>query len=131
MRRSLALWIAVPVLVGILSYWLVSTSFIRKLEAKLTGAPVIEYPQSVDLGEQEQGSVAVAPLTIANRGRSELVVNGIGSSCSCSGLEQEQQGAFVVVSEFRLAPGEERHLRVRVSVNGFPARSAVGLWKRP
>jgi hypothetical protein len=122
MARSLAVWVGIPILIALLSYCLASPS-IKSWAGKVTGAPVVEYPRAVDLGEQEAGRVAAAPVTIANRGRSELLVDGMASSCSCSGLERDEGGSFVPTCELRLAPGEEMRLRVRVSVNGAPGDS--------
>jgi hypothetical protein len=82
----------------------------------------------IDIGEQEVDQIAVAPLVIRNRGRGELVIDRITSSCSCSGLEREDGATFAPVQELRLGGRAEASLRVRFSVRGIPgepARSAI------
>lgn len=37
--------------------------------------PAIEYPESLDLGSRERGSIVVSRFAITNRGGGELVIN--------------------------------------------------------
>jgi hypothetical protein len=129
MSRAISFWIGIPALVAIVAYCASPTSLTRAWVSRVAGAPIVECPETVNLGSQERGQVASAPLTIKNRGRSELVIDQVSSSCSCSGLEREEAGSLVPVRELRLAPGEEGHLQIRVSVNGIPGqplRNSIG-----
>jgi hypothetical protein len=129
MVRKLIFWLCIPVLLAVLSFVATTAPVVRSRIANVTGQPVVDYPEQIDLGPQELGQVAVAPLVIANRGRSTLVVDGIGSTCSCSGLERQQGRSFVPVRQFQLSPGEQTSLQVRVSVNGKAGdslRTSVG-----
>src|SRR5205823_5308154 len=80
--------------------------------------PAIELPEQIDLGEQEQGSIAIARFSVRNGGRSVLHLDHIRTTCACSGPEREEEGKFVRVSSLQLAPGEQVGLVVRLAVNG-------------
>jgi hypothetical protein len=86
--------------------------------------PVLECPAIVELGDRELGEVAVARLTIANRGGRELVIEEMQSNCACSGLEREQDGKFIRLNSLRVAPREEVQLVMRVLVQGAPGGPA-------
>lgn len=89
--------------------------------------PIAVFPAELDLGTRELGEIAVAPFTVANRGGTELILDGLTSNCSCSGIEQQLDGEFVHPEVIRIKPGEQANLRMRVSVRGVPvgARSAT------
>jgi hypothetical protein len=117
-RRTLFIWVVVPILIGIVSYEIASNSYARRWVTRAIGGPVLECPQVIDLGEQETGQDAIARLTVANRGGKDLLIDQVRSDCSCSGLERDDGGEVSAVQELRLSPGEESQLRVRVSVRG-------------
>jgi hypothetical protein len=57
-------------------------------------------------------------FAIANRGGSELVIDDIRRSCSCTGLEREVDGKFTVVESLRLQPNETVNVNIRVAIRG-------------
>lgn len=116
--RSLA-WLLVPALIGTGAYAARAVDW-HRLWAIIRGTPVLECPAVVELGDRELGEVAVARLTIANRGARELVIDEMQSNCACSGLEREQEGKFIRLSSLRLAPNEQAELIMRVLVQGSP-----------
>lgn len=92
------------------------------------GAPRLECPRAVDLGERELGEIAVTNFTIANAGGTDLQIDQIRSSCACSAFEQEHDGEFVRIESLRLEPKQKTQIRVRMSVQGKPggpARSVI------
>ena len=82
------------------------------------GPPALEAPALVELGEQEHGSVADARFTLRNTGKSELLLTGFRTDCSCNALETEVGGRFATLKELRLAGGEAAQVRLRKSVRG-------------
>ena len=129
MRRFRPLaWVLLPIGFGLGVFVLRSGMLEREL-ASLTGsAPVYDAPAAVDTGDAEVGELAIARLTIANRGGGELVLEDIRTNCSCTGLERIDGDNFVAVSELRLGPGETVAVAVRVSVRqatNAPIRYAV------
>lgn len=117
--RSLA-WIVAPALIVLAAYGGNSYYWRRQWTIFRGTDPVLECPGLIELGERELGEIAIARLTIANRGGRELVIDELDSNCACSGLEREQGGEFVRLSSLRLAPHEEVELVMRVSVQGLP-----------
>lgn len=81
--------------------------------------PVLDYPRVIDLGECERGEVAVGRFSIVNRGQRTLIIDQIATSCSCAGLEQEEDGKWVRVASVEVPPEGKTELAVRVSV-GMP-----------
>jgi hypothetical protein len=124
MRRHLAIWIIVPLLIGVAAYLLRASVVSQAWRLIASSYPRIDFPRTLELGEREGGRVAVAHFKIGNRGRGELVIDQIRTNCSCSGLEREEGGRFVRVQELRIAPGEDAELSMRWSVSGTPNESA-------
>lgn len=118
MKRWYVAWLLVPVLIG------VSVFAVRRNERSLRifsrWSPVLECPESLDLGERELGEVALSHFTIANRGGGQLEITDVRANCSCTGLEQERNGEFVRVKSLSLAAAESVDLVMRVSVQGTP-----------
>lgn len=79
-------------------------------------APTLEVPSLLDLGERELGEEVVTHFTLANRGGSELLIDQVRSSCTCSGLERQENGEYVRVDSLRLQAGEQAELSLRVHV---------------
>jgi hypothetical protein len=123
MKRLLL--ILLPVVVGILVFEVQTGRIQRQFAIWLGSDPVIEAPDFVDLGEQEAGKIAIAPITIANRGSTELLVNEIRTNCACAGLERELDGKHYRIDSLRVQRNEQVQLRVRVSVRGEPGRKSV------
>jgi hypothetical protein len=123
MRKILFLWVVVPCLCGAVALLLSSSATIRHLIGWARGSPIIECPAVVELGEQEVERVATGHVVIANRGRDDLQLGDIRSSCSCSGLERELNGDLVRLQELRLGAGESADLLLRVAVRGTPGES--------
>lgn len=113
-------WLLAPLLVGIVAYFLTAVPQWRSWLGFAEAFPTIDYPAELDLGDREVGEIAVARYTIANRGRRELVIDGIRTNCSCTGMEREQEGKFIRVESLRIQAGDQAELVIRVSVGGVP-----------
>jgi hypothetical protein len=120
MKIRVLFWLLVPALAGILSYFASTGQLRRAWLSVVQGQPEIHYPAKLNLGGHEIGEVVVAPFTIANRGRSELVIDQVRTNCSCTGMEQVRDGHYVRVESLRLQRGEEIQLVMHVSVRGVP-----------
>ena len=91
------------------------------------GPPSLDCPAGVDLGAQEFGSTAVGRFRVANRGGSDLLLTRFGTSCSCAGVEIEQDGVAKRVEELRVPAGGHVELSVRISVATRPGSSQTVL----
>lgn len=100
--------------------------------APAVGLPAISYTERIEFPECEIGEIAVGRVTIANRGGSELVIDDVSTSCSCTGLEREESGEYVKIVRLVVRPGEEVPLVVRVAVRGVPigASTATSVYFR-
>jgi hypothetical protein len=78
--------------------------------------PVVEYERSIDLGERNWGETAVGRFTVRNRGRADLTVEQLQTSCSCAGVERESDGKFYRLESARIPPGGQLDLVIRVAV---------------
>jgi hypothetical protein len=115
-KVSVMLWIACPLVLAIGGY-LATSGRPNSLWAAAFGTdPAISYPAELDLGEHEIGDQILTPFVIMNRGNGELLVDGIESSCSCTGMEIQKDGDFVRLESFRVKPHEQIELAIRVSV---------------
>lgn len=112
------LWAIVPILIGLSVYAARRNS--RSLRTLARIGPVLECPETLDLGKRELGEVALSRFTIANRGGGQLEITGVQSNCSCSGLEQERNGNLVRLESLRLGAGEKAEVVMRVLVEGTP-----------
>jgi Protein of unknown function (DUF1573) len=117
-KRRHVIWILVPVLICMSVYLARRNS--RSLWILSGLSPVLECPEVLELGERELGEVAMSRFTIANRGRGQLEITDVETSCSCTGLEQEREGKLVRVESLRLSAGEKAELMMRVAVQGTP-----------
>jgi hypothetical protein len=84
--------------------------------------PLARFPATVELGERRPGEVAVAEFPITNAGDRPLVLTDIRTSCSCAGLETDQDGRRVRVTEVTIPPGSTAPLSFQVSVAVSPGR---------
>jgi hypothetical protein len=120
MKLRSILLLAIPLLTGGVAY-IVSCGYAhRALSAMYSSDPILDCPREVDLGEQELGAEAVARFSIANRGRSTLVIDHVQTNCSCAGLERENEGRFYRFESLEIKPGEAIPLVMRLSVRGVP-----------
>ncbi len=120
MKGRILPWLLAPLLVGIAAYCLTAFPQWRSWLGLAESLPAVDYPAKLDLGNREEGQIAVARFTIANRGRQELAIDGIRTNCSCTGMEREQDGKFFRVNSLRIQAGEQVELALRVSVGGVP-----------
>lgn len=118
-------WVAVPLFLGIASFLTARGSLTGVWFSGAQGRPVIEYPATVDLGEQEMGELVVGRFAITNRGGADLIVDRIQTNCSCTGMEREHEGRYERVESLRLKANEKADLAVRVSVRGVPVDAAM------
>ncbi len=127
MSRKLLLWvILLPALCGFSFLGAYTASSLRHGGLGFFGAkgPVLDYPEVLELGEQEAGELVIWPFTIANRGDQELVIDEVQASCSCSGLvfaDNADQGAL---SNLKVGMGTEVRLALRLSVPWQPGNAA-------
>ena len=77
--------------------------------------PHIVCPETIELGTQPFGSIAVGRFQLANRGGSELVVSDFITSCSCAGVEIETDSGYRRVELLRIPSGGIQDLIVRVT----------------
>jgi hypothetical protein len=90
--------------------------------------PLLDMPPRLELGEQQYGTIVISPFRVSNRGRAELTIDHIRSTCSCSGLERVDGDHFVRVEKLKIPPEGGVDLVVRMVVNGRvggPHRSAI------
>lgn len=93
------------------------------LSKRVAPTPEITCPSEVNLGEQELGSLALGRFEISNTGSLPLVIENVSTNCSCTGLEEEEDGVFTRVSRLVIPPKSTVPLVIRVSVRGFPIGS--------
>lgn len=117
MKLRYVAWV-VPVLIGVSVF--AARQNERSLRILSGWSPVLECPDSLDLGERELGEVTLSRFSIANRGGGQLEITNIQANCSCAGLEQERNGEFVRVKSLSIAAGEKVDLVMRISVQGSP-----------
>lgn len=120
MRGRVFTWLLAPMLVGGVAYLLVAVPQCRSWLGFAEAPPTIDYPAELDLGDGEVGDLVVSRYTIANRGGRELIIDGIRTNCSCTGMECEQEGKYVRVDALRIKAGDQAELVLRVSVGGVP-----------
>jgi hypothetical protein len=101
-----------------------AVSFVRFALAK-GGPPLVEMPAILDLGNRELGETVVVPFAIANRGGEMLVIDNVRTSCSCTGIERQEDGKFLTVERLEVNPGESAKLVMRVAIRGVPAGAAT------
>lgn len=120
MRRNLFLIAMVAfVLVGISLHVFgdrVHAFFDNNGDTVAAGTPILECPAAVKVGPVEYGVSIEAHFNVANRGGSELVLNGFRSSCTCESIEVRRGGLFVRAGEVRLKPNESAQMRLVMSV---------------
>lgn len=85
--------------------------------------PILECPQTLDLGEWNSGEVALGHFQIKNGGKRTLTAKEFSTSCSCVAVEREIDGHFSRVKTIDLSPGEEVELTVRLGIGVQPGES--------
>jgi hypothetical protein len=85
--------------------------------------PAIQYYREIDLGEHDFGDIVTTAFRVTNTGGAPLELSRFSSSCSCAGVEAEQDGESRRVESVRIPPGEHFDLTVRVAVGANPANS--------
>ncbi|MBX9628126.1 MAG: hypothetical protein K2X82_30290 [Gemmataceae bacterium] len=89
--------------------------------------PVLDCPAEVDLGPREFGSEAAGRFRIANHGGSVLHLTRFGTTCSCAGVEMEQDGVVRRLVDLRVPPGGSAEASTRVTVGASPGLSQTVL----
>jgi hypothetical protein len=114
--RALIVWAGVVILACL-------TAFVAERARKPLAAwirppadPAVSYPTDLSLGDHEAGERLSVPFAIANKGSGELIIDQVGSNCSCTGMEIEEHGVFRRVEVLRIPPAESRELVMRISV---------------
>jgi len=116
-------WLFVPLAVGALTVAMRSGGLQSALARWTGSAPLADFPNRIELGEQELGAVVTGRFRLANLGRGELVLNDIKANCGCSGLEAEIDGQFNPVRSVTLKQSEHCDLAIRTRVRGAAGES--------
>lgn len=87
--------------------------------------PRIACARVIDLGPRELGETVTTKLQIENRGLSELAIADIRTSCSCTGMEYEQDGELRRVQTLRVKPLDKICVTIRLSVRGITVGSSA------
>lgn len=80
--------------------------------------PHLIVPEVIDFGECDLGTVASRPVVLANQGGQPLIIEGVRSSCACSGLEVIQNGEPRRVERLTIEPSTQASLSMRVAISG-------------
>jgi hypothetical protein len=123
MRIKLVLLLAIPPLLGISAFGLISGRAGQAWRKWAMSQPIIEYPSNLDLGRRQVGEVVVSTFSVINRGNGGLIIDEIESNCACAGLEREVDGKLVRVESLCIQPGEKVELALRLIVKGRPGTS--------
>jgi len=67
--------------------------FIKNYIASI--GPISVFPKVVDIGEKKIGDLAVAEISIGNKGTAPLLISGIASSCGYMSID------FFINNEFK------------------------------
>lgn len=121
MKSRALLW-TLPLLVAVSAFAFRWFDVPRRVGLIVGGRPVIEVPQDIDLGEQEQGATALATFAVKNAGTAALQINDFETDCGCSGVERRLGESFASVSAVEVAPGESCELCLRLPVRGDSGR---------
>lgn len=87
--------------------------------------PAIQYPEVIEIAPSEHGSIAIGRFVMANSGSADLIVKDFRTSCSCAGVEIDQQGELRQLVQYRIKPGERAELLVRINVAASPGASQM------
>src|SRR5580704_9136439 len=90
--------VVLPLIAGGGAYWYQTTQPFDR-------APILEVPETVDVGECEPGKVVTANFTLGNRGRGLLHLEDFTTNCGCTVVEQELDGGQFGVSSVDVEPG--------------------------
>ena len=86
------------------------------LAAAQTGPGLLSIPHQPRFART--GASVTAHFAIHNEGDRELIVDQFTTSCSCAGVEREEEGKPVRVESLNVAGGAIAELFVRIAVNG-------------
>jgi hypothetical protein len=91
--RKCSLYMTLSLIVVAMAIFVVSVyrvrSHLREL-GQLRGQPVLQVKRTEwDFGTLDRAAVLQAQFPVSNRGTRRLVINRLGSSCSCTGLDNE------------------------------------------
>lgn len=78
--------------------------------------PSLSIPSVLNLGHRERGEIVLARFPVGNHGGRPLVLENFKTSCSCAGVEREENGKFAGIRSVEVPPGETVQLAVRISV---------------
>ena len=120
MKAKHAFWILVPLSFGLSAFALQHYGFGGLGRAKSAESSSICLPEPIELGERELGETVIPRFSISNKGGVDLIIDEIHSTCSCIGLDREEDGHLVHVESLRIQPGEKVELALRLSVKGKP-----------
>jgi len=95
----------------------VSGVTVGSLSLFFAGKPVFEIDQHHDLGVQHFGSIVPYKFPVKNEGNRTLWIEKFATSCSCAGIQMEQDGALVKVDRLSLAPGQEKELILNIAAS--------------
>lgn len=82
--------------------------------------PTIDCVHEIDLGEREQGELAISRFTIKNDGDEVLVIGSVETNCACAGIEIEDNGTPISFDRLLIEPHQTKQFMTRLSVRGQP-----------
>ena len=118
MKYRTAVWVAVPMSLAAVAFALGPADSLRKYVDGTLFTPCIECPTLIDLGERELSEDATAQFSVANTGGSQLRIEQILLSCTCTGLLRREGDRLVQFDTLSVDPGQKIELTVQVSVRG-------------
>lgn len=106
--------IAVVVLAVALAVGVGAWFALRDRGEQFSGPPRAQFPIQLDLGERAANETVVQPFFISNRGGEELVIDQVGSSCSCGVLGRTVGDRMEPIERLTVPPGGRVEVVVRL-----------------
>jgi hypothetical protein len=128
MKRIVVAWFISPLLFGTAAYFYLSADD-SMLQWFSPSSPKLEVRDYFEFGECELGESIRTPVTLANRGNRELLIDRVKAGCSCTWLERVDNGQ--PIESLQLAPGASIELFLRLNARvkevGSPLRAVITL----
>lgn len=110
--------LALPIAIAGITFVIRSSGVQRTLVSWFKSQPVLECPDTIDLGEQESGEQMIAHFSISNPGRNTLVIDNVRSTCTCSGLERLIEGKYERLDTYEVEPHAQKEFAIRMVAGG-------------
>ncbi|MFQ3649421.1 MAG: hypothetical protein SNJ75_03745 [Gemmataceae bacterium] len=80
--------------------------------------PVLTYPESVDLGELQEGEFALATFTVTNHRSDTVTITKFHAGCACISLFKKVDGNPISLAKETLAQGQSLEVNAQISIQG-------------